>query len=104
MTLHKTPDIDIDFADRAQALNLIQHVTARQIVNGEVRRHNSGIYVTDIPWDPLNQCAAIDYHTAESRGYFKLDFLNMTVYQGIRDQQHYDQLLNHYNQSFCNIL
>lgn len=93
MTLHKLPDIDIDFADRSQVLALIKHVAARQTVNGETRRHNSGIYVTDIPWDPVNQCSAIDYHDAEARGYFKLDFLNMTVYQGIRDQQHYDQLL-----------
>ena len=45
-------DIDIDFADRETALRLIQHVPARQS-NG--RRHNSGIYVTDIPRDPVNQ-------------------------------------------------
>jgi transcriptional/translational regulatory protein YebC/TACO1 len=31
-----------------------------------VRRHNSGVYVTDIPYDPVNQCAAIDYESAES--------------------------------------
>jgi hypothetical protein len=86
-------DIDIDFADRTQILELIQHIPARQIVDGQVRRHNSGVYVTDIPWDPVNQCAAIDYREAEQRGYFKLDFLNMSVYQGIRDQAHYDQLL-----------
>ena len=86
-------DIDIDFADRTQILELIQHIPARQVVDGQVRRHNSGVYVTDIPWDPVNQCAAIDYREAEQRGYFKLDFLNMSVYQGIRDQTHYDQLL-----------
>jgi len=89
----KTPDIDIDFADRNQILQLIQYTAARQITQGEVRRHNSGVYVTDIPWDPVNQCAAIDYHAAEQRGYFKLDLLNMSVYQGIRDTVHYDQLL-----------
>jgi hypothetical protein len=52
------------------------------------------VYVTDIPYDPVNQCAAIDYATAESRGYFKIDFLNMSVYQHIRDQEHYAQLLD----------
>lgn len=90
----KTPDIDIDFADRNQILQLVDHVPARQQHHGEVRRHNSGVYVTDIPWDPINQCAAIDYHEAEQRGYFKLDLLNMSVYQSIRDQSHYDQLLS----------
>jgi hypothetical protein len=83
-------DIDIDFADRETALRLIQHVPARQS-NG--RRHNSGIYVTDIPRDPVNQCAAIDYEQAEQRGYFKLDFLNMSVYQLVRDPAHYEAML-----------
>jgi hypothetical protein len=86
-------DIDLDFADRNQILGLIQHTPARQLHQGQVRRHNSGVYVTDIPNDPVNQCAAIDYESAESRGYFKIDFLNMSVYQLIRDQAHYDQLL-----------
>jgi len=86
-------DIDIDFADREHILKLIRHTPARQITDGRVRRHNSGVYVTDIPHDPVNHCAAIDYESAESRGYFKLDFLNMSVYQLIRDQLHYDQLL-----------
>jgi hypothetical protein len=83
-------DIDIDFADRETALQLIRHVPAQQS-NG--RRHNSGIYVTDIPADPVNQCAAIDYEEAEQRGYFKLDFLNMSVYQLIRDPAHYEAML-----------
>jgi len=86
-------DIDIDFADRNQILNLIQHVPARQTVDGQVRRHNSGVYVTDIPRDPINQCAAIDYAVAESRGYFKIDFLNMSVYQLINSPEHYQQML-----------
>jgi hypothetical protein len=83
-------DIDIDFADRETVLRLIQHVPARQS-NG--RKHNSGIYVTDIPRDPVNQCAAIDYEEAEQRGYFKLDFLNMGVYQLVRDPAHYEAML-----------
>jgi hypothetical protein len=87
-------DIDIDFADRSQILNIIKHTAARQIQEGRVRRHNSGVYVTDIPYDVVNQCAAIDYETAEQRGYFKIDFLNMSVYQHIRDQTHYQQLLD----------
>lgn len=83
-------DIDIDFADREHALKLIAHTPARQN-NG--RRHNSGIYVTDIPRDPVTGCAAIDHETAEQRGYFKLDFLNMTVYQLIQSPEHYQAML-----------
>jgi hypothetical protein len=86
-------DIDLDFANRDHVLQLISHTPARQLHPEQVRRHNSGVYVTDIPYDPVNQCAAIDYESAEARGYFKIDFLNMSVYQLIRDQAHYDQLL-----------
>jgi hypothetical protein len=86
-------DIDLDFADRNCILSLIQHTPARQLYQGQVRRHNSGVYVTDIPYDPVNQCAAIDYESAEARGYFKIDFLNMSVYQLIQSPEHYEQML-----------
>ena len=87
-------DIDLDFADREAVLKLIQHTPARQIVNDQVRRHNSGVYVTDIPYDPVNECAAIDYHTAEERGYFKIDFLNMHVYKLVQSPEHYQAMIN----------
>lgn len=86
-------DIDIDLANRDQVLQLISVTPARQDVNGQVRRHNSGVYPTDIPWDPVNQCATLDYETAESLGYFKIDLLNMSVYQLIQDPAHYEAML-----------
>jgi hypothetical protein len=86
-------DIDLDFADRDSVLKLILHTPARQIHQGQVRRHNSGVYVTDIPYDPVHQCSAIDYETAEQRGYFKIDFLNMSVYNLVKSPEHYDQML-----------
>ena len=86
-------DIDLDFGDREAVLKLIQHTPARQEVQGQVRKHNSGVYVTDIPYDPINQCAAIDYESAEQRGYFKIDFLNMSVYQLVKSPEHYEEML-----------
>ena len=86
-------DIDLDLADRNQLLALIQATPARQMHQGQVRRHNSGVYVTDIPYDPVNECAAIDYETAEQRGYFKIDLLNMTVYQLVKSPEHYAEML-----------
>ena len=64
------------------------------MVDGQPRRHNSGIYITDIPQDPEHDCAAIDYELAEQRGYFKIDLLNMSVYQLIRDPAHYEAMLS----------
>lgn len=86
-------DIDIDFADRDHVLKLIKHIPARMNSQSRVRRHNSGIYVTDIPYDAVNQCAAIDYEAADQRGYFKLDFLNMGVYQLVKDPAHYEEMM-----------
>lgn len=84
-------DIDIDFADRDQITALIPHVPARL---GSGRRHNSGVYVTDIPRDASTGTAAIDHEEAERRGYFKIDFLNMSVYQLLKDQAHYDDMIS----------
>jgi hypothetical protein len=86
-------DIDIDLADREQLLKLIHVTPARQLHQGQVRRHNSGVYPTNIPYDPVNKCATIDYEQAEQLGYFKIDLLNMGVYQLVKSPEHYEQLL-----------
>jgi uncharacterized protein YkuJ len=87
-------DIDLDLADRDQVLKLIQATPAMQHHQGQIRQHNSGVYVTDIPYDPVNACAAIDYEQAEKLGYFKIDLLNMSVYQLIKSPDHYQKMLN----------
>lgn len=87
-------DIDIDFADRNQILDIIKHIPARLETDSRVQKHNSGVYVTNIPYDPFNDCAAIDYKNAEERGYFKIDFLNVHVYSLIRDNGHYAEMLS----------
>lgn len=87
------PDIDIDLADREQVLALIPHVRARQTADSQSLLHNTGVYATDIPRDPLNRCAAIDYVEAEQRGYFKIDFLNQSVYRLVRDEAHLQHMM-----------
>jgi len=86
-------DVDIDFADRDDILKLIKHTSAMQNNDQGMRKHNSGVYVTDIPYNPLTDTASIDYQSAEERGYFKIDFLNVNVYKLIKDQAHYDELM-----------
>ena len=85
------PDIDIDFADRDVVLSKIQHRVAK--LDSE-KKHNTGVYVTEIPHNPVDKLSTIDYKTAEERGYFKLDFLNVSIYKDVRDQAHLDQLMN----------
>jgi hypothetical protein len=83
-------DVDMDFADRDQILRLIRATPAR-LEDGS--RHNSGVYVTEIPVDPVRGISALDYHTAEELGYFKLDFLNVNIYREIRDETHLIKLM-----------
>lgn len=80
--MKKLPDIDIDFANRDQALNILKHKVASIDRNGIRTKHNTGIYVQNIPVDYTNM-STIDYEKAEELGYFKLDFLNNSAYQGI---------------------
>jgi len=85
-------DIDIDFADRDKLLSLIEHIPA-SIRKDAVKKHPTGVYPTNIPYDPVNQMSSLDYELAEQRGYFKLDFLNVHVYSQIRDESHLVELM-----------
>lgn len=87
-------DIDIDCQDRTKVLELIRHIPAMIDKDGVRTKHNSGVYVTDIPYDPIRRFANIDYKTAEDRGYMKIDFLNMGVYQLIETEEELDLLIS----------
>ena len=86
-------DVDIDFGDRNRALALLKHTPAAIIRDGKLIKHNTGIYVTDVPEDPFMCVAGIDHKAAEDRGYAKLDFLNVSLYTQIKSEQHLQQLL-----------
>lgn len=110
-TVKFTSDVDIDLGDRSKALSLITHTPAGIIRDGHLTKHNTGVYVTDIPVDPFIGCASIDYKEAESRGYIKLDLLNVGVYSQVKNEQHLDQLMNEeppwdklYDPAFCSKL
>lgn len=85
------PDIDLDFPNRDIILSKIDHRAAR-LPNG--KKHNTGIYVTEIPANPIDNIATIDHKTADERGYFKLDFLNVGIYKDVRDNDHLHELMN----------
>ncbi len=87
-------DIDIDFGNRDQALKGLKIVYASTAKNNQSMRHASGVYFQDIPVNPLNGLSAFDYARAEELGYFKIDFLNQSVYAEITDEAHLDRLLN----------
>jgi DNA polymerase III alpha subunit len=88
------PDIDIDFLDREQALDLFDHVVASRTEDGKIVKHNTGVYLHDVPINAVEGLCSVPYDQAEEQGFFKLDFLNVGLYKGIRDEQHLVELMN----------
>lgn len=86
-------DIDIDFGDREQILQHIKHIPAAMRNVNPIRKHATGIHVTDIPYDGVNNMANIDYTDAERRGYFKLDLLNVHIYGQVKSEEHLIELM-----------
>ena len=103
-----TSDIDIDVANRDQALAVVTHTAASIIRDSKTNKHNTGVYFTQIPVDPFTGRASIDYQAAEDRGYIKVDVLNVGLYQQVQSEQHLQQLMQQepawdrlYDAEFC---
>jgi DNA polymerase III alpha subunit len=88
------PDIDIDFEDRERALALFDHTLASRTENGKDVKHNTGIYLHEVPINLETGLCSIDYESAEEKGFFKIDFLNVGIYKGIRDEEHLVSLMS----------
>lgn len=88
------PDIDIDFVDRDQALKLFKHIRASRIDDNKLVKHNTGVYFHEVPVNAVENVCAVPYDVAEDRGYFKVDFLNVGIYKGVRNEKHLIELMN----------
>jgi hypothetical protein len=86
-----TFDIDLDFGNRDEILSYISHTPA-SLENG--RKHNSGVYCTIVPTNPLTGQCSLSYHDADEAGFFKLDFLNQSVYSKVKSPEHMEKLMN----------
>lgn len=86
-------DIDIDLGDRDKLLAVIEHIPASMRNVTPNRKHPTGVYITEIPYDPVNDMSSLHYADAEERGYFKLDLLNVHIYNQVRDEEHLIQLM-----------
>lgn len=87
------PDIDIDFIDREQALKLFKHTVASRDDNGRTVKHNTGVYLHEVPVDAVSGLCSVPYEQAEEQEFFKIDFLNVSIYKGVRDEDHLKQLM-----------
>jgi DNA polymerase III alpha subunit len=51
------------------------------------------VYATEIPHNPVDSISTIEHKTAEERGYFKLDFLNVSIYKDVKSETHLTELM-----------
>jgi len=72
-------DIDIDFKPNFNPLDYFDGVRASRVEKGELRKHPAGVYLQSIPKDPITKLAAIPFEEAEELGYFKIDFLHISL-------------------------
>lgn len=86
-------DVDIDFANREQVLKLIKHIPAMQYDGTKERKHNTGVYFHRVPNNPYTGLCTLDYKQAEQQGWFKIDLLNVGIYNDFETNEQIDQLL-----------
>ena len=87
-------DIDIDFSNRDDALSKLRYIKA-SLKNGSlIKSHNTGVYFQNIPYDPKDNLSTLDTTEATNRGYFKIDFLNVSLYDGVKNEGHLIKLMN----------
>jgi DNA polymerase III alpha subunit len=87
-------DIDIDFADRNDALKLLDHIPASRLDQNRSVKHNTGIYFHRVPVNAENALCDTAYEQAEDLGYFKIDFLNVSIYKDVKNEDHLIELMN----------
>ena len=87
------PDVDIDFYDRDRALKLFKHTPASIIKDDTIEKHKTGVYFHNVPTDPVSGYSSLDYKRAEERGYFKIDCLNVNIYQAVESEEELVRLM-----------
>ena len=87
------PDVDIDFFDRDGVLKLFKHTPATIEKEDKVEKHKTGVYFHAVPEHPVTGHASLDYKTAEDRGYFKIDCLNVNIYKYVSSEQELVELM-----------
>lgn len=73
-------DIDLDFPTKFDPTKVFDKIVpASMVKDGALVKHPCGHYLQAIPVDPHTNLAAIPYEEAEALGYFKIDFLHLSV-------------------------
>ncbi len=87
-------DIDLDLKTDFDPLEIFKEATrASMVKNNNLVKHNVGVYFQSIPIDTLTGLAAIPYKQAEEEGYFKIDFLHLSLLDVFETKEEIRELL-----------
>ena len=88
-------DVDIDVFNREKILDGLECIYGRiDREAGKFEKHPTGVYFQNIPRDPTTNISTVDHKFANEYGYFKIDFLNVNMYEDVRDEDHLLELIN----------
>lgn len=87
-------DIDLDLKTDFDPLEVFDEaIRASMVKNNELVKHNVGVYFQSIPVDSMTGFAAIPYEQAEEVGYFKIDFLHLSLLDVFETKEEIRELL-----------
>lgn len=88
-------DVDIDCFGREKILEGLECIFGRiDRPDGKVEKHPTGVFFQNIPRDPTTNISTLDHRIAGEYGYFKIDFLNVNMYEGVKSEEHLVELMN----------
>jgi hypothetical protein len=90
-----TTDVDIDCFGRDKILEGLECIFGRiDRADNKVEKHPTGVYFQNIPRDPITNMSTVDHRIASDYGYFKIDVLNVNLYEDVRSEEHLLELIN----------
>jgi len=87
-------DIDWDFQTTFDINDLFPSAVRASIVkDGKLKKHPAGVYFQNMAKDVITGLAAISYKDAEDVGFFKIDFLHLSLLNSFNSKSEIRELL-----------
>lgn len=89
-------DIDLDLKTDFNPEDIFDVVRASRVDSktGTLAKHNVGVYFQNMPVDRITGLAAIPHKEAEEQGYFKIDFLHLSIIDMFDSKEQIRTLMN----------
>jgi len=86
-------DLDLDTPTTFDPKKIFKCIRASMVEKDQLKKHPVGVYFQNIAEDSLTGLAAIPYKEAEELGFFKVDFLHLSLLDFFENKNEIRQLL-----------